>query len=452
MKKTASDKRNPLRGLDRLSEKLRSLPATPGVYLMKDARRRVIYIGKAKSLRSRVNSYFQPSAKLSHTRSPAIKQMVARVADVDWIEAQSEVDALLMENRLIKDTQPRYNQRLTDGKTYPYLEIRTREDFPRVSITRTPRRKGATLFGPFVSNRGLRGALELLQCSFKFRTCELDISHRDDARRFFRPCILHAISRCSAPCADRIDRQTYRADVRRLLAFLRCRHSLALKRLKKEMADASAEQQYENAARIRDQIRAIEALAKRGNAADDLQPEAFFVDPTDGLRQLQTILDCPQTIRTIEGIDIAHLSGADTVGSVVCFVDGKPFKTGYRRFRIKNADTLDDYDCLREIISRRYRRGGAGEELYPDVILIDGGPGQLSAAQDVFENLTARPAHVLALAKKEELIHLAGRLAPIRLARNAPALRLCQAIRDEAHRFAQHYHHILRRKRTLTQR
>ena len=185
--------------VERIRDRIAQFPKTPGVYLMKDAKGRVLYVGKAKDLRSRVSSYFQDSADLLATRGPDIARMIAKVEDIDFLECETEVDALLQESRLIKDIQPPHNAQLRDDKTFPYLEVTTGDDFPGVYVTRKPRLKGSKLYGPFISAASLRDAVNALQKVFKFRTCELDIREDDEKRRFFRPCILHAIHRCTAP-------------------------------------------------------------------------------------------------------------------------------------------------------------------------------------------------------------------------------------------------------------
>ena len=420
---------------------------------MKDADGTVIYVGKAGSLRSRVGSYFTRSADLGPRKQP----MLDVVADVEIIECEGEWEALLMESRLIKDIRPHFNELLTDDKTFPYLVITTRDDFPAVFVTRTPADKafkGAKIFGPFTSVYALREAVRLLQRVFKYRTCTLNIREGDPKNASFRPCLLHAIGQCTAPCADRISKDAYRGDVRRFIRFLSSKRSVMIRELRKEMEEASATLEFERAAALRDQVRAIEKLddrEKRGReAATDWQPEvtSFAGDPSAGLRSLQRTLGVDGAIRCMEAIDIAHLAGGETVGSKVCFIDGRPFKDGYRRYRIRHAGN-DDYMAIREVVSRRYRDAGEGHELYPDVILIDGGLGQLHAALEAFEQLEVTPPMVISLAKKQELIYVQRRHEPIRLGRENLGLRLAQAMRDEAHRFAQHYHHVLRRKRVL---
>ncbi len=432
-----------------LPEKIRHLPKSPGVYLFKDRKGVVLYIGKAIDLRSRVSSYFQASADLLRTRGPDIARMINMVADIDFLDCETEVDALLTENRLIKDIQPQFNASLRDDKSFPYLEITTGDDFPGVYVTRTPRIKGSKLYGPFTNAAGLREAVNAMQKVFKFRTCELDIIDGDETRRHFRPCLLHAINQCTAPCADLVSKEAYREDVEKLKRFLASKRSVILRQIKAEMLKAAEDKRYEEAARLRDQMKAMESLSLSGSPEVDVQPEVFYIDPREGLEKLRKVLGLEQTPRTLEGIDIANLHGGESCGSLVCFIDGKPFKAGYRRFKIKTVEGIDDYAMIREVVTRRYRYAAGGEELYPDVILIDGGLGQLHSAMAAFAEMHVRPPMVISLAKREEEIYIQAKSKPIRLQRNNAALRLLQQVRDEAHRFAQHYHHILRRKRTF---
>ncbi|HBS29645.1 MAG TPA: excinuclease ABC subunit C [Phycisphaerales bacterium] len=426
---------------------------------MKDSAGVVLYVGKAACLPDRVASYFVPSADLG----PKKQAMLDIVDDFETLTCDGEWEALLTENRLIKDIRPRFNVRLTDDKSFPYLVVTQREDFPRVFVTRNPAgvdesggvdpvMKGARVFGPFTNAGALREAVQLLQRVFKYRTCKLEILESDDRNRFFRPCLLYSIGQCTAPCAAKISGPAYREDVERFVRFLGTKRSAMLKEMKAEMEREAAGLRFERAAVLRDQVRAIEKLDERATRRDGWQPETEVspLDPRKGLRALQKTLGLADPIRCLEAIDIAHLQGGETVGSKVCFVDGRPLKNQYRRFRVRSVEGgNDDYASIREVVSRRYREAGAGHELYPDVILIDGGLGQLHAALQAFESLDVRPPMVVSLAKKEELLFVQDRGEPVRLGRDNPGLRLCQAIRDEAHRFAQHYHHVLRRKKTL---
>lgn len=426
-------------------QKVRAFPTSPGVYLMKDAAGRVIYIGKARNLRSRASSYFNAAA----AGDRRIVDLVPEIADLDCIETDSEVDALLLEARLIKDIQPRFNQELKDDKTFPYLQITTGEDFPRVEFTRKPLEKGVKLYGPFTSAKKLRGTIAVLQKIFQFRTCSLDIDEEDERWRWFRPCLLASIRQCTAPCNLRISREEYREDIRRLRMFLDGNKQGLLRELRTEMQQASQELKFEKAARIRDEIKALESLKLRGNLADHAQPEAFYVDPRKGLKGLKKIFDLPELPRVIEGVDIAHLQGGETVASLVQFIDGLPFKHGYKRFKIRTVEGVDDFASMREVVSRRFRRLQHDGERFPDILLIDGGKGQLSSAMAAFQAMDITPPFVLSLAKREEEVFLPGESEPRRLSRHSFALRLLQYVRDEAHRFAQSYHHTLRRKSTF---
>ncbi|MGO8688725.1 MAG: UvrB/UvrC motif-containing protein [Thermoguttaceae bacterium] len=427
------------------AEKVRSFPHTPGVYLMKDAAGRVIYIGKAKDLRARAGSYFLKAAAAELRTA----RLVAEIRDIDYLDAESEVDALLMEARLIKDLLPKFNRELRDSKTFPYLEIYTHEDYPRVEITRTPKPRGVKLYGPFANSRSLRGALQVLQKIFQFRTCSLDIHHDDPRWRWYRPCLLAAVGQCAAPCNFRISREEYRKNIHRLQTFLDGNKQSLLDDLRRDMTAAAAAMRFEEAARLRDELHLLETLNERGRLETHVQPEVFPVDPKKGLSGLRKALRLAKQPRSIEGVDVAHTAGADTVASVVQFIDGLPFKPGYKRLRIRSVQGVDDVASIHEAVLRRFHRL-AESEVMPDILLIDGGKGQLHAATSALASLALdAPPLVLSLAKREELIFRTGEEEPLRLSRHSYALRLLQYVRDEAHRFAQHYHHILRRRSTL---
>ena len=431
-------------GYRRAAAKVREFPQKPGVYLMKDAAGRVIYIGKAKHLRSRAASYFNRGANDEFRL-----HWIPEICDIDFVECESEVDALLMESRLIKDVQPKYNIEMKDDKTFPYLMISTHEDFPRVEVTRQPRDHGVKLYGPFANAGALRGALQVMQRIFKFRTCSLDIEENDERWRWFRPCLLASIQQCTAPCNLRISKDDYRHDIRRLQMFLEGKKNALLKQLREEMAVAAKELKFEQAAKLRDEIHMLETLDRRGKIDKHAQPEVFYIDPKKGLASLRKILKLADAPRTIEGLDIAHLQGGETVASLVQFIDGLPFKPGYRRFKIRGVEGIDDFRSLHEVVSRRYKRLHDEQDVFPDLILIDGGLGQLNAALAAFRDQQIDPPAIISLAKREEEIYIPGAAEPLRLKRRSFALRLLQYVRDEAHRFAQHYHHELRRKSTF---
>ena len=429
-------------GFRRAAAKVREFPAKPGVYLMKDSAGRVIYVGKAKNLRARAGSYFLKGAEDEHRTAIWVRE----ICDIDFIECESEVDALLVESRLIKDVQPKYNRELKDDKTFPYLMITTHEDFPRVELTRTPADRGVKLYGPFASAGALRGAIQVLQRIFKFRTCSLDIEEQDPRWNWFRPCLLASIDQCTAPCNLRISKEEYRRDIKRLQMFLEGKKRDLLKQLADEMAAAAKALEFEKAARLRDEIRMLETLDERGELDTHAQPEVFYIDPKKGLAGLKKVLKLAEQPRTIEGVDIAHLGGGQTVASLVQFIDGLPFKPAYRRYKLHDVTGIDDFRSIHEVVARRFQKLADSAEVFPDILLIDGGKGQLGAAVAAFRELGIEPPTLLSLAKREEEVFRPGLDEPLRLSRHSFALRLLQYVRDEAHRFAQHYHHILRRK------
>ncbi|HWL11311.1 MAG TPA: excinuclease ABC subunit UvrC [Planctomicrobium sp.] len=426
-------------------QKVRRFPASPGVYLMKDKLGRVIYVGKAVNLRSRAGSYFLAAAAVDRRTC----DLVPEIADVDCIPTDSEVDAVLLEARLIKDIQPRFNSELKDDKTFPYLQIVTNEDFPRIEFTRKPQTKGVKLYGPFPSAKKLRGTIGVLQKIFKFRTCSLDIVEDEERWRWFRPCLLASINQCTAPCNLRISKEDYKHDIHRLRLFLDGKKERLLKELRAEMTEAAQERKFEKAARLRDEIKALESLSLRGNLDEHVQPEVFYIDPRKGLKGLRKIFNLPETPRVIEGVDIAHLQGGETVASLVQFIDGLPFKHGYKRFKIRTVQGVDDFASIREVVSRRMRRLSQEGESFPDILLIDGGKGQLNAAMEAMKAIGVTPPFTISLAKREEEVYVPGESEPRQLGRHSYALRLLQYVRDESHRFAQSYHHTLRRKSTF---
>ncbi len=426
-------------------EKVRDFPETPGVYLMKDERGRVLYIGKAKSLRHRAASYFTDAA----LQDRRVADMIPLIADIDYLDAESEVDALLLEARLIKDIQPRFNVDLKDDKSFPYLQIITSEEFPRVEFTREPADKGVKLYGPFANAGALRGAIQVLQRVFKFRTCSLDIQSEDPKWKYYRPCLLFNIHQCTAPCNLRISPEDYKEDIKRLRLFLDGKRQKLLREMNEEMRQASDKLLFEKAAKLRDEIQALEKLHLRGDLDTHEQPEVFFVDPKKGLISLRKSLSLEFEPRTIEGVDIAHLGGTETVASLVTFLDGIPFKPGYRRFQIKSVGGVDDFASIKEVILRRFRPERIDDWSKPDLLMIDGGKGQVSAALAAFRELGESPPALVGLAKREEEIILPGTDQPLKLSRHNAGLRLLQSVRDEAHRFARHYHHLLRSKKQL---
>jgi excinuclease ABC subunit C len=423
---------------ERLLRRVRKLPRTSGVYIMKDAAGAELYVGKAKDLRARVRTYFD--AKRLDAKARAL---VAAVAEIEILETPSEVEALLLESRLIKDLQPKFNVELK-GTSYPLVEVTRGEPFPRVRVTRDTGNRASRYHGPFVEAAELRAALAALRRVFRYCTCPSPVDPRP--RRPVRPCLDHHVGLCLAPCAGRVDQGEYRAMLRRFEAFLDGRgRGRMLAAIKRRMSAASRALRYEEAARLRDELAAVESLARRGDLASPRPPEPPRVDPREGLADLCRRLDLPGPPRRIEGLDLASLSGREAAGSVVTFLDGRPAPGFYRRYRIKLAPGDDDYAQMAEVVGRRARRLAAEDRGGPDLLLVDGGAGHLRAALRALERAPAagRPRTVCSLAKREEIVHLPGGRA-LRLPRTSPALKILQHVRDEAHRFAGNYHRRLR--------
>ena len=413
-----------------LSEKLKELPDRPGVYLFKDASGRVLYVGKAVSLRKRVSSYFQPGRPLS----AKLMQLVRQTADLEWIGPGSEAEALLYESSLIKEKQPKYNVSLRDDKSYPFLKVTVEEEFPRLYIGRGTHEPGVKAIGPFANATLLRQAFGAVRRIIPFRTCRTLPA---------RACLDYHLRLCRAPCEGKISRAQYQENLSRVIRLMEGKKEEVLEDLRAGMQRAAEERRYEEAAKIRDQIGGLLQLASR--------PRRLI--PAEALADLQSVLQLPRLPRRIEGFDVSNIYGREAVGSCVCFVDGKPWKDGYRRFRVKSVAGIDDFAMMREILRRRYQglspQGTVPEKKpHPDLVLIDGGRGHLNAALEVLKELKLDlPA--AGIAKEFEEIFLPGRREPILLPPESRALQLLQRVRDEAHRFAIGYHRLLRGKHAL---
>ena len=429
-----------------LLAKARILPQEPGCYVMKDHLGTEIYVGKAKNLRRRVTSYFQDKDRQAKEQA-----LIGNICDFDFIVVDSEIEALLLESRLIKDLQPRYNVLLKHNEMYPYVEITMGEDFPRVLVTRQQRQNKSRYFGPFTSATELRNCLNILGRVFRFRTCAKNISAEDEKRRFVRPCLNFHIHRCTAPCADRVSKDEYRRQIRSLNLFFGGQKRDVIEETRQAMAEAARALHFEKAAELRDAIEALEAINTAPPLDEALAPVVPVIDPGAGVASLQEALGLANPPRRIEGIDIAHLQGQGTVGSLVTFVDGLPFKNGYRRYKIKTVEGIDDFASIGEVVQRRYSRMQAEGDELPDIILIDGGKGQLGRAAEALQAIGVTVPALMSLAKKEETPFVSTRPDPVPLSQRSAGLKLLMYIRDEAHRFAQHYHHILRTKALFEQ-
>ncbi len=418
-----------------LRERIARLPDQPGVYLFTDAQGAILYVGKAVSLRKRVVSYVQRPAELP----PRIAKMMAQVTDVQVRQTTSEAEALLLEAQLIKTHHPRYNVALRDDKAYPVLKI-TNEPFPRLLVVRRKQADGACYFGPYTDATLMHQAVQFLRRVFPLRTC----------RTFPKtPCLEYHLGQCLAPCAQYINATQYQRIVDDLTAFLEGKRDHLLRDLARRMEQASRDRRFEEAARLRDQIQALTSIITA-------KEKSLAASP---LEQLQAALKLPHLPRRIEACDISNIFGDHAVGSMVVFQDGKPHKAHYRRFRIETVQGIsaterggpaklrggDDYRMMREVLRRRYSGTLSAELPPPDLILIDGGKGQLSAACEELSALQRRiPA--MGLAKRFEQIFVPGVSEPIVLLPTSPVLHLVQHIRDEAHRFAITYHRRLRQR------
>jgi excinuclease ABC subunit C len=552
-----------------------SFPESPGVYLFKDARGRVLYVGKADVLRDRIRSYFGPSLDVRHVR------LVERAERLEYVLTGSVSESYLLEANLIKQHRPRYNIRLKDDKSYPYVKVTLGEDFPRILRTRTLGDRTARYFGPYANAKSVDESLDLLQKLFPYRTCKLTIVAGEDGRGRTvppsalpggRPCLLFHLKRCTAPCVGAATREEYRATIERSVQFLEGRYDALARDLRRDMLVASGSLDYERAGRLRDRVTAIERTTDRqevhaykgddfdalgvalaeGDAAVQLLRvrdgtivgrDHFFLEGAEGatpgevlgsflrqhyaaattfppeiavpevipdagtfvafaeekrgthvalhvpqrgkkkrlielavrnaqdaleqervrwladkgktdsaLAELQQALGLEGPPKRIECFDVSHVQGTSVVSSMVVFEDGKPAKQGYRRFRAKLSDRNDDFANMRDTLRRRFARSAAGESdawPVPDLVILDGGKGQLAEGIGALSDAGLLQIPIAALAKEREELFVPGRPDPIVLPQRSQGLFLVQRIRDEAHRFAVTYHQQVRGKRAV---
>ncbi|MCX2726441.1 excinuclease ABC subunit UvrC [Thermomicrobium sp. 4228-Ro] len=551
--------------LDMLRARLAAIEPAPGVYLMKDAQGKVIYVGKASSLRNRLRSYFGSQTGMD----AKTRELVQHIADFEVIRTDTPTEALILENELIKRYRPRYNIMLRDDKTYPFIRI-TNEPFPRVIATRRVVQDGSRYFGPYPSAGAVHRTLDLLKRLFPYRACDIEITGNAA-----RPCLYYHIGRCVGPCIGAVSGEEYRQVIDNVVLFLEGRADDVVARLRTEMEAAAERLEFERAARLRDELRAIEQVLQQqkivtgsdesfdvlavaqsaggdacvqigfvrngkllgsehylmaGARVDDppsailtsfvqqyyaqassVPPELVLQHPLDesdtivaflterrgepvrlsvaveGLRrelvdmiaksaqqnleqyrvrwlndeqrttlaleELADALGLDRLPRRIECFDVSQLQGTNVVASMVVFEHGKPKKSDYRKFQIKTVEGQDDFAAIREVVLRRYRRALATEQTeawqtLPDLVLIDGGKGQLNAAREALTAL-GLDLPIAALAKEHEELYVPGRSEPIVLPRDSQALFLVQRIRDEAHRFAVTFHRSRRTRSTL---
>ncbi|MBI2070055.1 MAG: excinuclease ABC subunit UvrC [Elusimicrobia bacterium] len=436
---------------------LSELPSGPGVYLMRDASGRIIYIGKANDIKKRVSSYFQKTDV-----GPKIQALVEVVRRVDYVLCASEREALLLEESWIKKYQPVFNAMWKDDKSYPYVVLTMQEDFPRLYLARKKHiPPGASAFGPYPDVSKVKGLIRTLfrRGAVPLRPCRWDFSLKKPlAQKIINSCLYFHTAQCPAPCAGNISKTDYRNIAQKAARLFSGQRSRLVSSLKARMTTAAKQLAFEEAQRIKGEVEALEHIGERV-LLSEIQAEdlASLYEPKAAVKKLQEALGTGGRPRHIEGFDISTLFGTHSVGSMVCFMDGRPNKAHYRRFGIKSVAGIDDFSMMREVVSRRYRRLIESKERLPDLILIDGGLGQLSAARSALETVlpapgkSTRPA-LAALAKQEETLYLDRSPGPpkeIRLAKSHEGLKLCMWIRDEAHRFAITYHKKLRKKKFL---
>lgn len=405
-----------------LKEKIKLLPLTSGVYLMKNAAGKIIYVGKAVSIRKRVQSYFRSGAKNRQLTKTDL--LVDEVDSIDWLETASEAEALILEASKIKEFRPKYNISLLDDKTYPYITL-SKEDYPRVAVDR-PHTKdnGVKYYGPYVNAGLIRQALGVIRRIFHFRTCH---PFPD------KECLDYHIGLCDAPCIGNISKKEYKENIRNVLLILEGKKDVLFRRLNSQMQQYSKTHEFEKAAKVRDQLKAVGALYS-GTKDVNYYKEA---------EQLKRALMLDTLPVRIETFDISNTMGNQAVGSMVSFFNGKADKRNYRRFKIKSVEGIDDFSMIAEIVRRRYLRLKNERLLFPDLIVIDGGKGQLSAACAELERLEIQ-IPTISLAKREEEVFLPKKKNPVILSRDSLGLKLLMRMRDEAHRFAISYHRKLR--------
>jgi len=379
-----------------IKKKVKQLPQSCGVYIMKSKRNEVLYVGKASSLKTRVSSYF------SKRISGKTDILIAQVADIDYIECESEEQALILEAALIKEKKPKYNISLKDSKSYPYVEITT-ESFPRIFISRPKKRAGKVLFGPYPKAGTLKSALVLIRKAFPYRTCRTMPKSA---------CLFYHLKLCPAPCIGKISLTDYKTVVDGISKILKGERKRLVRSIDKKMQKLAAKKQFERAARLRDKLLAIESLYKG-------KPKAHEII------SLKDILNLPSLPLVIEAIDISSLGKSDSVGSLVTFRDGAPDKNNYRRFLIRGVTKLDDYAKIAEVVKRRYSRLIKEKHKLPDLIIIDGGKGHVMTAYRVIKSLGVE-IPLIGIAKRNEEVWFADKKKPLIIAKEAPCLHLIQ--------------------------
>jgi excinuclease ABC subunit C len=428
---------------DQIRKKLGVLPHKPGVYLMKDRFGTVIYVGKARDLRKRVSSYFHPSRRMSWDLK--LNALIEAVHDLDTYSVRTEPEALLLEGKLIKEYQPRYNISFRDDKRFLLVKVNLQDPIPRFVLTRLRQDDGARYFGPFVHSSAARHTLTLARRKFNLRGCRGFTPGPED----YKHCLYGHLKYCTAPCIGNISLEDYRRQVAAACEFLDGQTGEMERELEEQMKKAAAAEEFEKAAQYRDALDDLRQTTQKTKKFPRLPYTLpIALDPGRDLAELARALNLPAPPGRIEGFDISNISGTFAVASMVSFRDGKPDRSNYRRFRMKTVTGQDDFACMAETVRRRYTRlvveapGGL-----PDLIVIDGGKGQLNAALGELLPLGLGQIPIIGLAKEFEEIHRPGQAEVLRLEADSGALKLLQRVRDESHRFANTYNAQLRLKK-----
>ena len=427
---------------DSIRKKLSTLPHKPGIYLMKDRFGTVIYVGKARDLRKRVNQYFHPSRRMGWDLK--FNALVEAICDFDFHVVRSEPEAFLLEGKLIKEFHPRYNVSFRDDKRFLMLKVNLNDPIPNFTFTRLRKDDGARYFGPFSNSGALRNTLALVRRQFNLRGCRVFTPGEAD----YKHCLYAHLKYCTAPCVGNVTHEQYLEQVRAACDFLEGQCQEMQGQLELEMKKAAVAQDYEKAASLRDLIRDLKETTKKERKFERtpyMLPRAM--DPQHDLAELARVLDLPAPPQRIEGFDISNISGTFAVASLVSFRHGRPDRANYRRFKIKTVEGQDDFASMAEVVRRRYSRLLKESKPLPDLILIDGGKGQLGVACAELEKLSLGKIPIIGLAKEFEEIYQPGESKPLRLGLNHPAVKLLQRIRDESHRVANSYNAQLRVKR-----
>jgi excinuclease ABC subunit C len=419
--------------------KVRDLPHKPGVYLFRDRFNRVIYVGKARDLNKRVSQYFHPARRLRADLKT--QALLENIWDLETHTVRSEPESLLLEGKLIKEFRPRYNVSFRDDKRFLLVKVNLNDPFPRFVLTRVKKDDGCRYFGPFAHAGSLRKTLSLVRRKFHIRTCRPEIPGEVD----YRHCLQHIIKNCSAPCVNKITRAGYLARVREACDFLDGASGEMLAEFRSEMEKAAQRLDFERAAELRNLLDDLKRTTRPTKRF--ARQFATTVRPVEDMRELQKALALSDEPRVIECFDISNISTTHKVASMVCFRDGRPDRANYRRYRIKTVEGQDDFASMAEVVRRRYARVLNEGIRRPNLVVVDGGKGQLGSARRELEALGLGDLPIIGLAKEREEIFRPGLRVPLVIDHASGAIRLLQRIRDEAHRFANGYHQILMKQR-----